>query len=265
MAKRKRSHTPSGGRPRPPPRRETGTVWLYGHHAVRAALVNPARRCHRALATREAAAELGQALAKSDAPGPTVDVVSRAEVARVLPPGAAHQGIALEVAPLPEPNLALAAVPSGPGRAVVVVLDHLTDPRNVGAILRSAAAFGARAVIATSRHAPDATGALAKAASGALERVPLVRVTNLARALEALADLGYWRLGLAAGAATPLAEAAPAAGAIAVVLGAEGRGLRRLTAARCDDLARLPTEPDMTSLNASAAAAIALYELRRDA
>jgi 23S rRNA (guanosine2251-2'-O)-methyltransferase len=261
VVKRKRSHTPSGTWPRPRAGRESGTGWLYGLHAVHAALVNPARRCHRVVATREALAALGPALATRDAPGPTVEIVSRSDVARLLPPGAAHQGVALMVTPLPDSDLAIAAAPAGPGRTVVVVLDRLTDPHNVGAILRSAAAFGARAVITTTRHAPGATGALAKAASGALERVPLVRVVNLARALDALADLGYWRLGLAAEAPALLAKAVPG-GAIAVVLGAEGRGLRRLTAAHCDDLVRLPTEPDMTSLNVSAAAAIALYELR---
>lgn len=243
-----------------------GTLWLYGLHAVRAALANPARRCHRLVLTNEAAGLVAPARE-----GLRPEISSREEIARLLPPGAVHQGAALAAEALPAPGLddACAPAPGGaPGAApeaaqVVLVLDRVSDPRNVGAILRSAAAFGARAVVVPERHSPKATGALAKAASGALETVPLVRVTNLARALDRLKELGYWCLGLDAEAEASLAEAAPR-GHVALVLGAEGKGLRRLSAARCDLLARLPSGGGVPSLNVSAAAAVALYELTRE-
>ncbi|MDP6816354.1 MAG: RNA methyltransferase, partial [Alphaproteobacteria bacterium] len=166
---------------------------------------------------------------------------------------------AAQVAPLPERALAdLGADDGGP----VLVLDRVSDPRNVGAIMRSAAAFGVRGLVLQDRHAPAESGALAKAASGALETVPLVRVNNLARALDQLADLGFWRYGLAAGAGQPL-PAADLSGKVALVLGAEGSGLRRLTAQHCDHLVHLPMAPGMASLNVSAAAAIALFLVRQ--
>ena len=234
------------------------TVWLYGLHAVRAALANPARRCRRMVLTTEAAGLLAPA-----EEGLRPEISSREEIARLLPPGAVHQGAALAAEALPDPGLDDACAPVPGGASVVLVLDRVSDPRNVGAILRNAAAFGARAVVVPERHSPKATGALAKAASGALETVPLVRVTNLARALDRLKDMGYWCLGLDAGAEASLAEAAPE-GHVALVLGAEGKGLRRLSAARCDLLARLSSAAAGPSLNVSAAAAVALYELTRE-
>lgn len=235
------------------------TVWLYGLHAVRAALANPARRCRRLVLTNEAAGLLAPA-----EEGPRPEISSRAEISRLLPPGAVHQGAALAAQALPVPGLDDACAPApGDQNSVVLVLDRVSDPRNVGAILRSAAAFGARAVVVPERHSPKTTGVLAKAASGALETVPLVRVTNLARALDRLKELGYWCLGLAAEAGPSLAEAAPR-GHVALVLGAEGQGLRRLSAARCDLMARLPSAASGPSLNVSAAAAVALYELTRE-
>ncbi len=234
--------------------------WLYGIHAVLAALVNPARRCRKLWLTQETAAALAGRLPAELPP----EIVARGRFAEILPPGAVHQGIALLADPPPAPDLAdVLQAPPAARRRVVLFLDQVTDPHNVGAILRSAAAFGAGAIVVTERHAPEVSGALAKAASGALETVPLVRVTNLARALDQAGAAGYWRLGLEARAERLLAGAAPA-GDIALVLGSEGSGLRRLTRERCDDLVRLPIVAEAESLNVSNAAAVALYELARD-
>lgn len=241
-------------RVRKPERPAGGGIWLYGPHAVEAALANPARKLRRLLLTAE--------MAKAH-PGRQGEVVERAELDRHLPPGAVHQGIAALVEPLPEIDLDdIARQGQMRDSAVVVLLDQVTDPHNVGAILRSAAAFGALAVIAPDRHAPDETGALAKSASGALERMPLVRVTNLVRALETLKGHGFWVAGLA-GEATATLAGAKLSGRVALVLGAEGDGLRRLTREHCDLLVRLPMTGDMESLNVSNAAAVALYELFR--
>ena len=261
MSKRKRRPRLAGG-PRPAGRAGSAigsAPWLYGTHAVRAALANPARSCRRLLAT----AETARALAPLPETAPDPEIVSRDELARRLPAGAVHQGLALLADDLPPADLASACAPGAEGRDVVLALDRVTDPRNVGAILRAAAAFGARAVIVTRRHAPEATGALAKAASGALETVPLVRVVNLARALDDLGTMGYWRLGLDPAAPETLAAVKPT-GPVALVLGAEGAGLRRLTGTKCDLAARLAVAPGVQSLNVAAAAAVALYELARD-
>ena len=235
--------------------------WLYGRHPVAAALANPRRHCARLVATDDVLAELRRRL--GDDLGRAhleIEPASRAEVARTLPPGAVHQGVALEVEPLPPASLDDACAPSAAAPRVVV-LDHVTDPRNVGAALRSAAAFGALAVVMTDRHAPRQTGALAKAAAGALDSVPLVRVANLARALERLKRLGYWCVGLDPAAPRTLAAADPSA-AVALVAGAEGAGLRRLTRERCDLLMRLPTDDAFPSLNVAAALAVALYAFK---
>ena len=170
-----------------------------------------------------------------------------------------HQGIALLADPLPQP--ALNAVLERPGP--LIVLDQVTDPRNVGAILRSAAAFGAAGVITQERNAPEETGAMAKAASGALESMPLLRAVNIARTLVALKAAGIWCVGLAAAAPNALSGAALAERRVALVLGSEEEGLRRLTRETCDELARLPMRGSAESLNVSAAAAVALYELTR--
>ena len=244
---------------------------LYGTHAVAAALANPGRRCHRLITTQEGAAQLAghidarvlplAARALLDAP----QIVSRQDLAALLPDGAVHQGIVLETAPLPAVDLAAAcraAAQAGGGARTVLVLDQVTDPHNVGAILRSAAAFAVAAVVVQDRHSPQGAGALAKAASGALETVPLARVVNIARALVVLKELGYWCLGLDPEATEPL-EAVAVKAPLALVLGAEGQGMRRLTRERCDLTASIPLPGSMASLNVSNAAAIALYAVAR--
>ena len=240
-----------------------GRLWLYGAHPVLAALTNSARRCRRLLITVEAERRLGSALSNALATrrdSLSVERQDRRDLAAPLPEGAVHQGLALEAEPLEQPALFEIAESAGPGSQVVVALDQVTDPQNVGAILRSAAAFGALAVLAPERHAAPESGALAKAASGALERLPYVPVTNLARALDELKAAGFWCLGLDSEAERSLPQASPLERAV-LVLGAEGPGLRRLTRERCDLLVRLPTRPAMGHLNVSNAAAVALYEL----
>ena len=234
-------------------RQERGSrsaIWLYGRHAVAAALANPARGRLRFLAENEAAA----AFAAHEP-----EIVERAVLRQVLPDGAVHQGLALLAEPLPDAGIdSLLSAAESRERAAAVVLDRVQDPRNVGAILRSAAALGALALVVPDRHAPPETGALAKAASGALERVPVIRAANLARALSEMKDGGFWCVGFDADSETELSpETLP--DRCALVLGAEGRGLRRLTAETCDLLLRIPMARGAASLNVSAAAAIALY------
>ncbi len=235
--------------------------WHYGVHAVLAALANPRRRCRRILVATQSGHDLAARVAAAGAGRPRAEVRDRRDIERLLPPGAVHQGVALLADPLPEPRLE-AVCRDADDDAVVVILDQATDPRNVGAVLRSAAAFGAGAVVVQRRHAPETTGALAKAASGALETVPLVRVTNVARAMGELKESGFWCVGLDAGAAQSIAEAG-LSGKVALVLGSEGEGLRRLTRDTCDRLVRVPITGGVESLNLSNAAAIALYELAR--
>jgi 23S rRNA (guanosine2251-2'-O)-methyltransferase len=273
MAKRKPSSTRPGkagfkpgfgGRPRDPAERP---AWIYGWHATLAVAANPARHCRRLVATdpnqHPLAAAAADAASAGDAERPPVDVVERRELEALLPTGAVHQGMAVLADPLAEtPFETLLAELAERRRACVVVLDQATDPRNVGAVLRSAAAFGADAVVVQDRHAPPVTGALAKAASGALEIVPLIRVTNLARTLAQSKGAGFWCAGLDGSAPGTLAEA-DLGGRCVLVLGAEGGGLRRLTRETCDLLVRIPIAGAVESLNLSTAAAIALYELAR--
>ena len=242
-----------------------GILWLWGVHPVLAALANPLRRCRRLLATAEALRTHGAAIAQLGRARslPPAETAERTDIDALLPPGAVHQGLALGTEPLAETDVAdLVDAAKGRDSAQVVILDQVTDPHNAGAVLRSAAAFGALGVIVQDRHAPDQTGTLAKAASGALERVPLVRVINLVRALEELKAGGFWIAGLAGDAPATLAEAG-LTGKIALVLGSEGDGLRRLTREHCDHLVRLPQTDLVESLNVSNAAAVALYELVR--
>ncbi len=244
-------------------------LWLYGIHPVLAALANPKRRCYRILITEENEMVLGPrvaVLAQSHPAGlPGANVVQRDAIERALPKGAVHQGIAAEVEALDEPTIEdICRATEIQDSARVLVLDQITDPHNVGAILRSAAAFGAAAVILPERHTPGASATMAKAASGGLEKVPLVRVVNLARTLEQLKQAGYWCVGFDATASVKLNEA-DLTGKIALVLGAEGEGLRRLTREHCDLMVRIPITRGMDSLNVSNAAAIALYEFARRA
>jgi 23S rRNA (guanosine2251-2'-O)-methyltransferase len=203
-------------------------------------------------ATRDGIASLDGELP----PNFPLEYAQPADLARLVARDAPHQGLVLECEPLPD--LWLDDVLDGDPARPLLVLDQVTDPHNVGAIMRSAAAFGACAVVTQDRHAPPESGTLGKSASGALEVVPWIRVVNLARALEEIAEAGYWRIGLAGEAQATLAEALPA-GPVALVLGAEGEGMRQNIAAHCDALARLPISEAMESLNVSNAAAIALY------
>jgi 23S rRNA (guanosine2251-2'-O)-methyltransferase len=234
------------------------TVWLYGVHAVAAALANPARDRLRLVVTPNAADRLADAIASS---GMTPEIADPRRFDAPLDPGAVHQGAALEVRPLaPGGADALACGPAD----ILLALDRVTDPQNGGAILRSAAVFGAAAVLAPARHAAPETGALAKAASGALETVPWLRVPNLGNALDALAGRGVHLIGLAGEAGTSLGAALAAAppGPLGLVLGAEGPGLRPRIRGLCHVLARIPGSGGFASLNVSNAAAVALYAAR---
>jgi 23S rRNA (guanosine2251-2'-O)-methyltransferase len=255
-------------RPRPPPRDETRAeagrgpfrapaaelVTLYGAHAVREALV-AGRRKLLALYATEAALPRIEALAR--AAGLEPRLVDARELSRHLGDEAVHQGLLLEARPLPEADIADIEPKSG----VVLALDQITDPHNVGAILRTACAFGVDALIVTERHRPDMTGVLAKAASGALEHVTIVSVVNLARALDTLRERGYSVIGLDSEGAEPI-ETIPLSAPVALVLGAEGKGLRRLTRERCDLVARLDLPGPIKSLNVSNACAAALTIVR---
>jgi 23S rRNA (guanosine2251-2'-O)-methyltransferase len=238
MRRKARQATKAENRPR-----------FWGRHAVAAALANPVRTIVRIWATREAAAGL-------DVGAIPVTYADVADLGRMVPRDAPHQGIVAEVERLDDILLADLLDAAG-DRRPLIVLDQVTDPHNVGAILRSAAAFGALGLVTQDRHAPPESGALAKAASGALETMPWVRVVNLARALEEMAAAGFWRIGLTGEAETVLADALGPP-RVALVLGAEGEGLRQNTEAHCDALARLPIT-GIESLNVSNAAAIALY------
>jgi len=235
-----------------------GAVWLYGLHPVAAALANPHRRARRLLLTEEAEAALRPRVG-SPWPLPP-ERTERGRLDHLLGQGAVHQGAALLADPLVPPPLATVLQSPGP----LIVLDQVNDPRNVGAILRSAAAFRAAGVIAQERNAPDETGAMAKAASGALETVPLLRAVNIARTLIALKAVGCWTLGLAPDAPRRLAGSDLAGRRVALVLGSEDEGMRRLTRDTCDEVLALAMPGSaMQSLNVAAAAAIALYELLR--
>jgi 23S rRNA (guanosine2251-2'-O)-methyltransferase len=224
---------------------------FWGRHAVSAALANPERRVVKLWVSRDAAATLDLD------PSVPVTFAEAADLGRLVPHDAPHQGMVAEVERLPDILLADLLDEAEDARPLLV-LDQVTDPHNVGAILRTAAAFDALGIVTQDRHAPPESGALAKAASGALETVPWVRVVNLARALDEMAEAGFWRIGLTGEAGMTLAEALGPA-RVALVLGAEGEGMRQNTQAHCDALARLPISDRIESLNVSNAAAIALY------
>jgi 23S rRNA (guanosine2251-2'-O)-methyltransferase len=237
------------------------TVWLFGLHAVRDALLNPAREKLRLVVTKNALDKLQDAVAQS---GMEPELTDPRSFSVPIDEGSVHQGAALEVRPLNWGKLAYVAV-SGAGAPLVVLLDRVTDPHNVGAVLRSAEVFGARAVIAPRHHSAPETGALAKTASGALERQPYLRVTNLAEAMDELRDMGFFLIGLDGEADLPLEEAIAAAGTrpIGLVLGAEGPGLREKTRETCDRIARIAFPGAFGSLNVSNAAAVSLYAASR--
>lgn len=250
----RRKRLPPRARFRPAPLSAEGPAILYGWHTVKAALENPARRIRRLLATENALRRL-----KDDEVALPVEpeLVRPDQIDARLGPDAVHQGLLAEADPLPAPAIA-ELKPEG----IVLVLDQITDPHNVGAILRSAAAFAAGAIVTTARHSPEATGALAKAASGALELVPMVTVQNLARGLEELRQRGFLLVGLDSSGGGDLA-ALPLRSPLALVLGAEGKGLRQLTKASCDHVARIDVPGEIKSLNVSNAAALALYVASR--
>ena len=252
MAKRDRNErtNPAGSR----------TFWLYGVHAARAALANPNRTIAKALFTETAWLELQTAARQ----GVRTEICHSEKLTQFLPPGSVHQGVALLCQPLPELDLDEVLDTTSTGARRVAVLDQITDPHNEGAILRSAAAFGFMAVVVQTRHSPSESGILAKAASGALDLVPRIGVVNIARALEDLGRHGVWRIALAADGIGDIA-ASVVSGDVAVVLGAEGVGLRRLVRERCDTSAFIPMSGSTDSLNVSNAAAIAFYECARAA
>ncbi len=235
---------------------ESAGEWLWGWHAVVAALDNPARApTKRVVATEARARELASRLSGQR----QIEVLESHAIGALIPPGAVHQGLALRMPPI-EPVALEDLAASGQG--FMLMLDQVTDPQNVGAIFRSAAAFGAAGVILQDRHAPALAGALAKAAAGAIDKIPHARETNLSRALERLDELGWRAVGLDGEATSDLAEALDGRPTV-LVMGSEGEGLRRLVREHCDALARIPMPGGFESLNVSAAAAVALYEASR--
>jgi 23S rRNA (guanosine2251-2'-O)-methyltransferase len=246
----KRSFGGGGGRPPSGGEGEKltdGTVWIYGTHAVMAAMANPKRKVLDLRATRNAAEALPE--------GTRVNLIEGEELSAKLPAGAVHQGIAVRVTPLDVMEIDQ-AIPDVSG--IVLVLDQVTDPQNIGAVFRSAAAFGVRAIIQQDRKAPPITGSLAKAAVGGIELVPDVRVVNISQTIKQLADDGWMTVGLSGEADKELSDVLDGS-PVVLVMGAEGKGLRHLVGERCDFLARIPIGTQMESLNVSAASAIALY------
>lgn len=227
-----------------------GSVILYGWHTVSLALANPERRIRKLLVTENAARRLAEEGIDTRVPP---EVVRPSVIDQRLGPDAVHQGLLAEADPLPSPDIETLE-PEG----IVLVLDQITDPHNVGAVLRSAAAFAVKAIVTTARHSPEATGVLAKSASGALELVPLITVQNLARALVALNERGFLTVGLDSEGSEDLGQVALRQ-PLALVLGAEGKGLRQLTRETCSVVARLDMPGEIKSLNVSNAAVLALY------
>jgi len=262
---RGRERRPPGKTERKPERKffkpqqkpESG-LWLYGTHAVRAALANPKRFVRRAVLTERAVEEIGAKLLGRV----KHEIADMAGVSKILPDGAVHQGVALLVEPLPRRELDAILDEATGKRRIVLVLDQITDPHNEGAILRTAAAFGVTVVVVQDRHSPPETGVLAKAASGALDIVPLITVVNIARTLEELGKREFWRIALAGDGDMTLSDAMHK-GDVALVLGSEGGGIRRLVRETCDVAAYVPIDKAMESLNVSNAAAVALYEMTR--
>jgi 23S rRNA (guanosine2251-2'-O)-methyltransferase len=242
-------------------------AWLFGTHAVLAALANPKRQCQRLVLAAQSKDQLenltADAAQKGGHEGLIAEIRDKNEISALLAPGAVHQGLALLTSPLPAHYIEdVCKRAEALDTATVVVLDQATDPHNIGAVMRSALAFGALAVIVQDRHAPDITGTLAKTASGAVESLDYIKVTNLVRALDDLKDAGFWCLGLDGSATEPL-DSLDLPKKTALVLGAEGKGLRRLSLEACDLTAKIPMTAAMESLNLSVAAAVSLYEVFR--
>ncbi len=235
--------------------KQRSTFWIYGCHAVVAALQNENREKTELRMTQDVFID------KSLTKNLIVRVVTKGEIESLLPSGAVHQGLALSVKPL-APVFIEDVLHTQKEKSVILILDQVTDPHNIGAILRSCAAFNATAILVQDAHAPEETGTLAKSACGALEIIPLVRVTNLVRALTSLKEEGYWILGLDGQAKTAI-NSTKLPLKTAFILGSEGEGMRRLTMQNCDNLIKLPISGKMESLNVSNAAAIALYEFNR--
>ncbi len=246
-------------RPRFKPKKEEASGWLWGRHAVEAALMNRAREGEmRLMATAERARELAPILAKYRK-SLRIETVEGKQLTDKLPTGAVHQGMALKTAALEGVSIDELGEPA---KGIILMLDSVTDPQNVGAIFRSAAAFGARGVVMQDRNAPVLSGSLAKAAAGAIDKIDCARVTNLSRALERLAELGWRSVGLAGEAEQTLAQVLDDRPTV-LVLGSEGEGIRRLVSEHCDALGRIPMPGKFESLNVSNAAAVALYETVR--
>ena len=251
------SAAPRNSAPRAPRQKVEPDNLIWGRHPVVAALANPARKgMGRLLATQERAEELASGGLNN---GHQIEIMDGPALARMVPPGAVHQGLVFKVAPLEGVTLEEIAEPA---EGVIVMLDQITDPQNVGAVFRSALAFGAKGIVVQDRHSPALAGALAKAAAGATERLPCVRATNLSRALERLGDLGWRAVGMD-GSAEMTLDAALDGRPTVIVMGSEGDGIRRLVAEHCEVLAKIPMPGGFESLNVSNAAAIALYEAAR--
>ena len=251
------SAAPRDSAPRAPRQKVEPDNLIWGRHPVLAALANPARKgMGRLLATPERAEELAAGGLNHSH---QIEIMDGPALARMVPPGAVHQGLVFKVAPLEGVTLEEIAEPA---EGVIVMLDQITDPQNVGAVFRSALAFGARGIVVQDRHSPALAGALAKAAAGATERLPCVRATNLSRALERLSDLGWRAVGMDGSAEMTLDQALDERPTV-IVMGSEGDGIRRLVAEHCEVLAKIPMPGGFESLNVSNAAAIALYEAAR--
>lgn len=273
----KRKHAPkakpAGGiakRPTGPERTKAdtpkGPPWLYGRHAVIAALQNPKRNCLRLILSEDFrkthGQELQEALDATERNRPEPELRSRQEIEEITG-GGVHQGIALQADPLPRLNIEdILPDLAEQSHSVIVALDQATDPQNIGAILRSAAAFGASAVIIPDKNAPEVTASMAKAACGAVERLPFIRITNLSRTLDQLKEEGFWSVGLDGYAQNTLSKI-DLKGKTVLVMGSEGSGLRRLTREKCDFLAKIPISQAVESLNLSNATAVSLYEIAR--
>lgn len=232
---------------------------LYGRHAVLAALKNPRRKISKLLCTKENAEEI-----RRTAPNAPLQIVERKEIDRLLPPEAVHQGFALSCSELPpvavEDVIALA---ENKDNCHVLILDQVTDPQNIGAIIRSAVAFNTLALIVQDKNSPSETGSMAKASAGMIEHLPICRVTNLSRAIEQLKDAGFWTIGMD-GYAKTTPDKLKKGGRNAIIMGSEGKGMRRLVEENCDITVRLPMNEKVESLNVATAAAIMLYEINKE-